>query len=148
MSRRPKTGLTAKLREAAREFSGVFTADQLVSALDIRTFSEVRTIHPLICNLVRGEEFERVREGVYRHASKVPRTRKVDVMWRLFRAKKQFKTEEIERLSGAASSTVRFCCRDLQKTGILRKVGAGRFQLLNDPGPATPDVLSNNGGVR
>lgn len=141
MSRRPKTGLTAKLREAAKEFSGEFTAEQLASVLDIRTFGEIRTIHPLLCNLVRGKEFDRVREGVYRLSPKVPRTRKVDIVWRLFRAKRQFKTEDIERISGASSNTVQFCCRDLQKAGILRKVGVGRFQLLNDPGPVTPNVL-------
>jgi len=62
----------------------------------------------------------------------------MDVIWHLCRSHRQFDTDEIERLSGAARATVLEYLRCLVGFGFLRQRARGRWELVRDPGPERP----------
>ncbi len=69
---------------------------------------------------------------------KKPKRTYLDVIWHLVRSSRHFDTDEIERMSGAARATVLEYLGALKHLGYLRKIDPRKWQLVKDPGPATP----------
>ena len=135
-----KTGLTQKVREAARGFGREFTAAELKAALDVRTYRECRyAVGYVIKDLRRAGEIEAVSRGVYRYLRRQRPRGKMDVIWHLVRSHRHFTTDEIERLSGAARATVLEYLQCLKALGHIRQARrGGAWLMISDPGPETP----------
>jgi len=134
----PKTGLTAKVREAARE-RGRFRVADLAAEIDIRTYEEARKVRQhVLRDMLKSGEVRRIDRGLYEYAGKTPRRTRLDVIWHLVRSNRQFTTDEIERLSGAARYTVLEYLHCLRRLGYLRQAKRAHWQLIKDPGPETP----------
>lgn len=131
-------GLTAKVRTAARGYDGVFRVGDLVGAIDVRTYSQARSVRGVLEEFMKTGEVVRVDRGLYVYGKRERRRGYLDVIWHLARSHRRFSTDEIERLSGAARATVLEYLRCLAAAGYLRKRGAGQWQLMNDPGPVRP----------
>lgn len=133
-------GLTAKVREAALGYDGVFRAIDLANRLNMLTYADARRVKDVILELNRTGEVIRVGEGQYVYGMRPYRRTLADVMWHLIRSHRQFTTDEIERLSGAGRAWVKEYLRGLRYAGILRQRGMGNWELVKDPGPGRPDL--------
>ena len=84
-------------------------------------------------------EIQSIRRGVYKYgAGKKKRRTYADIIWHLVRSHRQFNTDEIQRLSGAARCTVREYLQCLRRLGHINKTGQSQWMLISDPGPETP----------
>ena len=143
MKEKSKT-IASRVREAAKSL-GEFCSAELVRA-DYDGYILPKRVHGALKDLVKSGEVERLEgrrttdDGLlrYRYVGKEkPRTR-LDIIWHLVRSHRQFDTDEMERLSGAARDTVLEYLHCLAGFGYIRKVRRGHWQMINDPGPATP----------
>ena len=62
----------------------------------------------------------------------------LEIVWHLVRSSRHFDTDEIERMSGAKRATVLEYLNRFKQLGHLRRIGLKNWQLIKDPGPATP----------
>ena len=130
-------GLTKRVREAAGTFEE-FGADDLINALHIQTYADARRVRGVIRDLRKKGEVTSLRRGVYIYTPKErPRT-KLDIIWHLARSHRQFTTNEMELLSGAARLTCLDYLHSLRKLGFIRQVRRGHWQMIKDPGPGRP----------
>lgn len=134
-----RTGLAQKVREAAKGFGGPFRALDLVAVLDVRTYRECRHgLDTALRDMKRRGELEVLERRLYRYKPLCKERTKLDIIWHLVRSHRQFSTDEMERMSGATRSTVTEYLRCLQRFGYIRQARRGHWQMVNDPGPATP----------
>ncbi len=110
----------------------------LNNALDILLYTEVKPIRSVIKDLKKRGEIRGVARGVYEYVPKEKKRTKLDVIWHLVRSNRQFSTDEMERLSGAARDTVLEYLRCLRKLGYIKKMRGGYWRMIQDPGPETP----------
>ena len=128
--------IAGRVREAAGKLKQ-FSVKDLVD-YDYGAYVPKKSVHYVVRDFLKSGEFERVCEGIYHHIPKPETRTRLDVIWHLIRSYRQFMTDEIERLSGAARATVLEYLHCLRKLGYLRQVKRGHWQLINDPGPKTP----------
>lgn len=133
-----QTGLAAKVREAARARPGSFRVGDLVQVLDIRTYKEAARVTGVLRDFMRSGEVTRIDRGLYVYVNRPARRGYLDIIWHLVRSHRQFTTDDIERLSGAKRATVLEYLRCLKRYGFLRSRVRGRWELIEDPGPARP----------
>ena len=95
-------------------------------------------IRHTIGDFIKSGEAIRTAPGRYRYIGKEKKRTYIDVIWHLVRSHRSFDTDELERLSGAALSTVKEYLWCLKKLGYLRRSGRGAWQLVSDPGPDAP----------
>ncbi|MBA3028942.1 MAG: hypothetical protein FP816_09050 [Desulfobacteraceae bacterium] len=127
---------TAKVRNAAKYLKTFCIPDieYLAPCLAYRQISAI------LFDMMKTGEVKKTDPGQYEYAGKERQRTKMDVIWHLIRSHRQFDTDEIERLSGAARYTVLEYLNCLKNLGYLRQKG-NRFNvwtLVNDPGPDTP----------
>jgi hypothetical protein len=96
------------------------------------------TVDTTLRDFMRRGEILHVGEADYRYEPLPENRTKLDVIWHLIRSYRQFTTDEMERLSGAARETVKEYLNCLRKFGYIRPVKPGNWQIVNDPGPKTP----------
>ena len=125
-----------RMRRAARGLEE-FRAMDLADDMKVQTYRERRQVRDYVRDFVRRGEMVRVSRGRYRYVA-VIRRGYMDVIWHLCRSHRQFDTDEIERLSGAARATVLEYLRCLVGFGFLRQRARGRWELVRDPGPERP----------
>ena len=130
--------MTGRVREAAAGLSGTFVARDLNDVLGIQEYAEAHRVRQVIKELKKRGEIRGVERGVYEYVLKEKKRTKLDVIWHLVRSHRQFGTDEIERLSGAARDTVLEYLRCLRRLGYLKKVRQSHWRMINDPGPETP----------
>ena len=130
--------MTGRVREAAAGLSGTFVARDLNDALGIQKYAEAHRVRQVIKEMKRRGEIRGIERGVYEYVLKEKKRTKLDVIWHLVRSHRQFGTDEIERLSGAARDTVLEYLRCLRRLGYLKKVRQSHWRMINDPGPETP----------
>jgi len=135
--------LTQRVREAAR-YMMKFTAKDLINKLCFQSSSDVKRLRHVVYDLRKSGEFMCLEEGVYVYRGRGNVRTKADIIWHLVRSNRQFKTDDIERLSETKRSIVLESLRHLQKAGYLRKREAGHWQLIKDPGPQTPGKTEKN----
>ncbi|MFA5105241.1 MAG: type IV toxin-antitoxin system AbiEi family antitoxin domain-containing protein [Candidatus Margulisiibacteriota bacterium] len=133
----PRSGLTEKIRQVAKEL-GTFRVRDIAERIDIQTYREKHNILSYVSDLKKAGEVERIGKGLYKYVPKKPRRTFLDVIWHLVRSYRQFDTDEIERLSGAARGTVKEYLLCLMHLGYLRREGLSGWALIKDPGPQTP----------
>jgi len=131
------SSFTQKVREAAVALER-FRADDVIDRLVIDNRRDAKAVRRVIHELRKTGEIVSLEPGLYVYKGRTVRRTRLDVIWHLVRSHRQFSTDEIERLSGAARYTVREYLLCLKKTGYLRAVKIGHWQLINDPGPETP----------
>ena len=136
-----RTGLTEKVRQAAKRLEK-FHVSAIPGELDIQTYREKRAIRYVIKDLQKSGELRRIGQGEYEYVHKNPKRSFLDIIWHLVRSHRQFKTSDIERLSGAARATVYDYLGCLKKHGYLKSKGRGTWMLVEDPGPKTPITLT------
>lgn len=131
----PKS-FAGRIREAAQKM-GRFSKSALYN-YNYGCYVSRSTVDTTLRDFMRRGEIAHVGEADYRYVQ-IPETRsKLDVIWHLIRSYRQFSTDEIERLSGAARYTVLEYLNCLRKFGHIRQAGPGNWQMINDPGPETP----------
>jgi len=128
--------IAARVREAVAELKE-FPVYDLVN-YDFGCYIGRQRVRGILSDFLKAGEVVRQDDGWYRHVPKKKLRTKLDVIWHLVRSHRQFDTNEIERLSGSARCTVLEYLRCLSKSGYLRQVKLGQWQLINDPGPETP----------
>lgn len=132
-------GKTHQIREITSRIAGEFTWQDVAFELKVTDSSERKNIRShTFGDMIRSGEIERVSRNVYRYAGRSHRRNFHDKIWHLVRSHRHFNTDQIERLSGAKRRTVLEYLNCLQKLGYLRKTGWQKWQLMKDPGPATP----------
>jgi len=132
-----RSSLAAKVRKAAQGLNE-FRVEDLAEKMGVLTYGGRSRIRTCLQDFTQRGEMQRVSRGLFRYVDLKKVRSKMDVIWHLVRSHRQFSTDEIERLSGAARYTVReylLCLRDL---GFLRKTGQQGWRLVADPGPETP----------
>jgi hypothetical protein len=128
-------GRAGRVREAARILSEFCVAG--IEDLMARDDSAA-AIRNTILEFMKTGEVVRLAPGRYRYAGHEKRRTYIDIIWHLVRSHRSFDAQDLERLSGAALSTVKEYLWCLKKLGYLRRSGHGAWQLISDPGPDAP----------
>jgi len=115
-----------------------FRAADLAEAIEVKTYKHRRDVHTYMRDFHRRGEFVRIERGLYAYNVQEKHRTRMEIIWHLVRSCRNFSTDEIERLSGAARDTVREYLRCLKAQGYLSKTGVSRWRLIKDPGPDTP----------
>jgi len=128
--------IAVRVREAAKAL-GEFCSRDLVYA-DYSCYITPKQVRNALRDFEKAGEVERIEGRRYRFIGKDKVRTKLDIIWHLVRSHRYFSTDEMERLSGAARTTVLEYLQCLRKLGYIRQVRRGHWQLINDPGPETP----------
>ncbi len=131
----------AKVRAALdREGRGArFRVCDLGDTVGIRTGLEKKGISTVLRDMLRRGEVVRVQgePGRYEYVGRCQKPTKKRVMWDYMRMRKKSGSpvtiEELQQMSGASAEYVREWLRSLLRLGVVRDLGNGRFQLLEDP---------------
>lgn len=129
--------LAGRTRKAAQGL-GEFRVRDLADEMGILTSGGRIRVRTRLQDFLKRGEMVRVARGIYQYIPQKKVRTKMDIIWHLVRSHRQFTTDEIERLSGAARATAGEYLSCLKKLGFLRKVGRQSWRLVNDPGPETP----------
>lgn len=133
-----RTGLAGIAREAMKKL-GTFTRADLAAELAVTTrYALQRAKHNVVRDFRRSGEIREVEPGRFRYMGRRAWRTKLDIIWHLVRSHRQFTTDDIERLSGAARDTVLEYLNCLLKFDYLRRPRLQHWQLVKDPGPQTP----------
>ena len=135
------------MREAAQQMDE-FRASDLIEAIQCQTQKQRRDVRAYMRDFHRRGEFVRVARGLYTYNVQAKRRTRMEIIWHLVRSCRNFSTDEIERLSGAARDTVRVCLRRLKAQGYLSKTGVSRWRLIKDPGPDVPRDRQGRSGSK
>ena len=145
MNRKEKVKIRKRIQEMRKVADKVRAAAQ---SYETFTFLDIEDLMPdvpeaQIRNTIQDfrstGEIQTVRRGVYKYtAGKKKKRTYADIIWHLVRSHRQFNTDEIQRLSGAARCTVREYLRCLRRLGHINKTGQSQWMLISDPGPETP----------
>lgn len=126
----------SRVRAAAKKMQKFSKSD--LFNYDYGCYVSRKTVDTTLRDFMRRGEIIHMGEADYRYVH-IPETRsKLDVIWHLVRSYRQFSTDEMERLSGAARYTVLEYLNCLRKFGYIRIAGPGNWQIVTDPGPETP----------
>jgi len=79
------TGLTARIREAARKLKE-FSSATIMNALNIKTYKEAEHIRLTIKEMRKSGEIENVKEAFYRYVHETRHGRTYEVLNRIYRA--------------------------------------------------------------
>jgi len=132
-----KQSFTSIVREAARGLVK-FRSIDLIDLISIKSYHDAKRVRRAIHEMKKMGEVVRIEPGLYVYEGRKVERKKLDVIWHLVRSYRQFDTDEMERLSGAARCTVLEYLHCLRGLGYIRQVRRGHWQLVNDPGPETP----------
>jgi predicted transcriptional regulator of viral defense system len=127
--------LAGRVREAAIILTD-FSADDIEDLMPAGAC--MIRIRETIRDFLKYGEVVRTAPGRYRYIGKEKKRTYIDIIWHLVRSHRIFDAQEMERLSGAALSTVKEYLWCLKKLGYLRRSGHGAWQLISDPGPDAP----------
>ncbi len=127
------------VRQAARAL-GRFSWDDLCNRLGplVQSYADRKHVKNAVKDFRKRGEVERIGEALFEYRNLARPRSRIDVVWHLVRSHRAFSADEIERLSGAARATVLEYLQCLAKTGLIMRVGPGRWKLVRDPGPDTP----------
>jgi len=129
--------LAGRIRKAAQNL-GEFRCGDLADATGIKTFKGRQDVRTALQDFLKRGEMARVSRGLYRYVGLKRERTKLDVIWHLVRSHRHFGLDELERLSGAARSTVAEYVQCLVRAGYLRKTSRTSWLLVSDPGPERP----------
>ncbi len=128
--------IAGSVRKAA-SILGKFISADLVN-YDYGRYISKKMIYCTIGDFKKCGEIVTAGDGRLKHVPRPVVRTKLDVIWHLVRSHRQFATDEIERLSGAARATVLEYLHCLDKCGYIRQATRGNWLLISDPGPETP----------
>ena len=131
MNRPYHTGLTGRVREAARKM-GEFNNSAMINALDLKTYKEARRVRKVIKALRKAGEIKNVREGLYQYIPGMRYGRPSEIAKRIYRAmhvKGLFSATEVILLSEADNRYTYRVIRRLMECGDLEEAGTRRNVL-------------------
>jgi len=112
------------------------TAKAVAAALGLESYDAKRPLYTTITDLKeRGELIPGGKNGVYYVVPKplVKQTYVRTVMWRLLRSRKNVTIEDLQELAGASEPYAREWLNMLEKRGVVKKMDAGNYRLIEDP---------------
>lgn len=109
------------------------TIDTICEAAGIVLGKSRSRVSTALRDLGRSGEVEQVSRGVYRwrgNGHKKPEIR--EAMWKLLRARRVVDVDDLQELAGASRKYAEEWLRTLDRHGVVRKLRAGRYQLVKD----------------
>lgn len=124
---------------------GEITTDRIAEAIGLEE-GERKRLHTGLKDFVLRGEVERIGERTYRYINPTTPKFKKQVMWRLFRARRNVTLDDLQELAGASQNYAAEWLRNLVKIGVARKITKpgvkAVWQLIQDT-VSDPETAEN-----